>query len=110
MTPEAQRIAIAKACGWHRCESKEPCWHHKSSGGSGYNLPPDYLNDLNAMHEAEKGLTLLQFWKYADSLRGLCDARGLGRDEYIAATASQRAEAFLRTLNLWVEPTTATAP
>ena len=138
MTPEAQRIAIAEACGvkpmlveWMAkhptedsiclgCETKRDVflWLLDLPEGSPYKcyIPtpryryPDYLNDLNAMAEAEKLLTLLQFWKYADSLRGLCDARGLGQDEYIAATASQRAEAFLRTLNLWVEPTTATKP
>lgn len=43
MTPEAQRIAIAEACGWQLLGGM---WHHPIGG-----FIPDYLNDLNAMHE-----------------------------------------------------------
>lgn len=68
---------------------------------------PDYLNDLNAMHEAEKVLydknSCHRFWKYADVLKCLYPAN-LGIDTFIHATASQRAEAFLRTIGKW-EPT-----
>ena len=56
---------------------------------------PDYCNDLNAMHEAEKVLDLDQWHKYA-SLIGRHDYRNL-----LNATAAQRAEAFLKTLNFW---------
>lgn len=59
---------------------------------------PDYLNDLNAMHEAEKVLHLeIGLWG------GYCGF--LVKDNTwfsaVGATASQRAEAFLKTLNLW---------
>lgn len=58
---------------------------------------PDYLNDLNAMHEAEKVLTEDQARNYSELLRGF-QVVHFGA---IHATASQRAEAFLRTLGLW---------
>jgi len=53
---------------------------------------PDYLNDLNAMHEAEKFVK--NVWgKYVKTLNSFTDPA--------CATAAQRAEAFLRTLNLY---------
>lgn len=65
--------------------------------------PPDYLKDLNAMHEAEKVLNDDQWSTYADLLRLECGHCF----RLAAATAKQRAEAFLKTLNLW-QPTTPT--
>ena len=63
-------------------------------------LTPDYLNNLNAMHEAEKVLDIVaergDYWDYLSFITG-------GEDEMIYATASQRAEAFLRTLDKWEE-------
>ena len=61
---------------------------------------PDYFNDLNAVHELEKVLKLHQFWGYADLLSITVDT-SRGKDSYISATATQRAEAIGRTLNLW---------
>ena len=73
---------------------------------------PNYLKDLNAMHEAEaelwdKGLAM----EFTNQLVGIvCSARGFRRDKSTVddhlmclshATAAQRAEAFLKTLNLW---------
>jgi hypothetical protein len=59
---------------------------------------PDYLNDLNAMHEAEKML---------NSESGYHGIGGYGLylvalEHNVSATAAQRAEAFLKTLNLWI--------
>lgn len=59
---------------------------------------PDYLNDLNAMHEAEKVLTNEQYDIFALRLGPLTSMR---RRQYISATATQRAEAFLRTIGKW---------
>jgi hypothetical protein len=57
--------------------------------------PPDYLNDLNAMHEAETALDYNQ-------LREMEDSVSFQFAVYpFHSTASQRAEAFLRTLGLW---------
>ncbi len=65
----------------------------------------DYLNDLNAMNSA----VLQKFngpahegWAFIDNLRVAC---GIPHRSacmaLVCATAAQRAEAFLRTLNLW---------
>jgi hypothetical protein len=53
--------------------------------------PPDYVHDLNAMHEAEKVLDETQAEDYEELL-----------GEYgFHSTARQRAEAFLMTLGKW---------
>jgi hypothetical protein len=90
MTPEAQRIAIAEECGWKTGYRDPEAWHPL----------PDYLNDLNAMHEAEKMLVSLQWVSYSRRLQTLCDESVTWP---IHATASQRAEAFLRTIGKWKE-------
>jgi hypothetical protein len=55
----------------------------------------NYTHDLNAMHEAEATLTEDQLWIMARQIER--------NDEqwYFRATARQRAEAFLRTLDKW---------
>jgi hypothetical protein len=105
MTPEAQRIAIAEACGWTPWE--------KSTSGKFFTGPtgridhvvnlPDYLNDLNAMHEAEK--TLTSVLHYVQTIGEVVSrVYGDNRDAIrlsITATAAQRAEAFLRAVGKW---------
>ena len=102
MTDEQMRIAIAEACGWH--EEKEPegsafataWWHHNDRYPS-YLMPlPDYLNDLNAMHEAEKSIDAGLLAKYTTELLKVCG----GPMSVHFATARQRAEAFLKTKGL----------
>jgi len=90
MTQEEQRVAIAEACGWKTGYRDPEAWHPL----------PDYLNDLNAMHEAEKMLVSLQWVSYSRRLQTLCDESVTWP---IHATASQRAEAFLRTIGKWKE-------
>jgi hypothetical protein len=96
MKPKEQRIAIAKACGW---KVRKNAHLAKPQGGEWQYMDeiPDYLNDLNAMHEAEK-------WLIEDDQHAYgCYCIDL-QEEYgntVHLTASQRAEAFLKTLNLW---------
>lgn len=111
MSPEAQRIAIAKACGWqcHRPFMGGEHWYppnlHPLSNVIGYNLP-DYLNDLNAMAEVEKMIpddeSSTGRWGYIGHLIHITGAESLEvyREAFIlsSATAAQRAEAFLRTI------------
>lgn len=112
MTLDQQRIAIAQACGWTPESGVMPydgvefpwtIWH---KDGKTHNSCPDYLNDLNACHEMEQVLTSEQHIDHMEWL-GMCsDDYGQKIWAYVHATASQRAEAFLRTLNLWtVTPT-----
>jgi hypothetical protein len=95
MTPEEQRIAIAEACGWKTGYRDPEAWHPL----------PDYLNDLNAMHDAEKVLTVDQFEQYRWILWDICKQVRV-KDWYrcyLSSTAAQRAEAFLRTIGEWKE-------
>lgn len=49
MNPEAQRIYIAEACGWHGIDNKSALGPMGMFGPlRGYAMIPDYLNDLNA--------------------------------------------------------------
>ncbi len=99
MTPESQRIGIAEACGWKNVKQigGGELWHSVGDPPNSvhHELLPDYLNDLNAMHEAEKVLTGEQAWQYVQLLA--VDGDGW------CATAAQRAEAFLECLGLWKE-------
>lgn len=104
MSPDRQRIAIAEACGWTFCT--HPCCqkYHSPDTGSPHELP-DYPNDLNAMHEAEKVFDVKiesgdsPRYRYSRETYKVC---GMETQPF-RATAAQRAEAFLRTLNLWEE-------
>lgn len=113
MTPEAQRIAIAEACGWQRLlgdpwKSMDvvafmpPGWaisRFIARGEPAMYLEdlPDYLRDLNAMHEAEKACIYSNHATYVRFENILIELVG----QPLHATAAQRARAFLETLGLW---------
>ncbi len=124
MKPSEQRIAIAEACGatwghpvfnhdgkWHAHFAKNPFEFDSSWAGKAPPIAecvheldiPDYLKDLNAMHEAEKVLNDKQCDNYRNELDRLClsEHKTVVEDRVWHATAAQRAEAFLRTLGLW---------
>lgn len=110
MTPEQQRIAIAEACGWVPDVRGNGIWYAPKEHGP--KQLPDYLNDLNAMHEAEKVLRQNQFHfvDYYGNLFKVISGKshydgdiGYFGFELVNATASQRAEAFLRTIGRWIE-------
>ena len=120
MTHKAQRIAIAEAYGakWQkmvwfgdtvRVLSFRQLHDHCGLGPMRLDLPdgriiaadiPDYPSDLNACHEMEKKLTDGCFGtaKTYETLlaRIMPGPRGLWH-----ATATQRAEAFLRIIDKW---------
>jgi hypothetical protein len=109
MSPEKQRIAIAEACGYtwfpnpmlpgqkilalsteHAATNKLGSWV--------WALAPDYLNDLNAMHDAEMILSKDQHRWFCNHLRFLCD-----NDGAISSLADVRAIALLRSIGKWEE-------
>ena len=113
MNEEAQRRAIAEACGWDFDPLEAQEW---GSRGTWCKSPdndelwfhchvPDYLHDLNAMHDAWSALTMPQKANFAVGLNKLTGLENniCGWIHLIGATAPQRAEAFLRTLGLWAE-------
>lgn len=121
MSPEKQRIAIAEFCGWTILEPEvHPAityeWAYPPGKNSGTrDIIPDYTNDLNAIHEAEKllpwkdeGPATSQRRRYLMNLEsvisGLPDRHGERPNRVLSipfATAQQRAEALLRTIGKW---------
>ena len=118
MAPERQNEVIAELCGWKRVREDGMYWHPEKkiariAKGSKLwklrekmNLPmanvglPDYLNSLDAMREAEMTLKHPQDIEYADILADFFESI---QSLAVFATPAQRAEALLRTLNLWEE-------
>jgi len=106
MKPEQQRIKIAEACGWKVHPNDRFIVIPPNSPHSVQPLStiPDYLNDLNATHEAEKVLTPIQQALFVSKILQILSPSKFPQSfRIIHATATQRAEAFLRTLNLWEE-------
>ena len=117
MTQEQKRIKIAEKAGWrfhplteHLYSEQEKaeaimCWVRPGNDPWQMDRVPDYFNDLNAMHDAEKSLLngfedepeSSEPWSdYLTNLILACPAH-----LSYHATAAQRAEAFGLTLNLW---------
>lgn len=116
MTPEEQRIAIAEALGWkHEVRKRYAGRDNVAGWGLNAHLPdghkercfvtypgafPDYLNDLNAMRNAEDKLGFPAINRYCGALFEIC---GNDWTEAVHATAAQRAEAFCRVIGKWKE-------
>ncbi len=122
MTPLAQRLVIAEACGWVYCGS-DSCtpWYLSPQDAPLYSADPkpwreietrrrqlpNYPNDLNAMKEAEawmfnnKGLHFSRGYYETHLPNAVNGADGCWA--CVSATAAQRAEAFLRTIGKWEE-------
>lgn len=113
MKTEQQRIAIAQAMGWTDCEYVQQIGLCKGRAPDECIMQeiPEYLVDLNAIHEAEKILWEMDWghrYIFNDHLANVLKGRSVNRNEWDAeilldATAENRAEAFLKTLELWEE-------
>lgn len=103
MTDQELNAIIAEHCGWrfhrpdmaHLKHEATMCWIRP--GGSDWQLEqvPNYAGDLNAMHEAENGLTEQQMVTVSQYLH-----RQLGV-LWGFATARQRACALVKALRLF---------
>jgi hypothetical protein len=113
LTEQEKRIKLAEADGWD--ESPSGKWSN-----NGFILPdplnpPDYFNDLNAVHELEKMLLPDDAYYSQRNFYSSEVGRVTGNDNgqgwkplsndacfnILHATAAQRAEAIGKTLNLW---------
>jgi hypothetical protein len=121
MTKEQKRIKIAEACGLQVIDvpfipsqtksagcvftdAARTAWRKCFPNSCGVHGIPDYFNDLNAMHEAEKTLRPRQRDEYNENLETLVGPQDGWQSLYMwHATAAQRAESFLKTLNLLTE-------
>ena len=113
MKAEYQRVLIGEIHGWtfhppfdglsnidYKAEALA-CWVKPGNSPHQTEILPDYLNDLDAMHEVEKLLSVEQwisYWSFLEPL--VCRPNNT---PIIFATATQRAEAFLKTFNFWID-------
>lgn len=107
MDKEKQRAAVGEACGWKRIEWKGrneretfKGWH---SPDKKLLLLPDFLNDLNAISHAVSTLSPDDQFTWQHKLMVLVNDTGPKCGPFANANAAIRAEAFLKTLNLWTE-------
>lgn len=122
MTKTEINISIAKASGFNSIEFKRFAEKGRAgdrlmglkAGSINYRAIPNFAEDLNAMHEAEKCMMenhpgfkagehyphkdCVWFEKYEDILK-----MDLGYSSPVIATAQQRSIAFLKTLGLYWE-------
>jgi hypothetical protein len=89
MTDEQINAAIDKIKGFSDYECRCESCH------------PDWCNDLNAMHEAEKVILPKFSHFYANKLALITGVDCSDETAFFCATSRQRAEAFLRTLGKW---------
>ena len=113
MTNQRKIIKIAETCGW-RCIQESDYKPFGKAYLVGYNPDgsenlqklPDYFNDLNAMHEAEKVIEYMPDYLFflREVVGPFPDAESEWNDSWwqdvVRATASQRAEAFLKVKDL----------
>lgn len=99
MSPEKINQLIAEHCGW---TTDGKWWSHPTlpDNGGAEPYPPDYHTDLNAMHEAEETLHGITKEEYCCFLISE-NTENSSRWDCAHATASQRAEAFLKTIGKW---------
>ena len=121
MNDQKQLIAIAEFCGFTRTLLTGCGWVFKNPNGSVlYCDPdpkgaweidrlPDYLKDLNVIHEAVEKLNKAQSNEWPVQLRAIVlrerkaevRAGRLNDTHFYNATAAQRREALLRTIRKW---------
>lgn len=111
MNLEQQQIAIAEVCGLNniriaRTKDGDALVHGNET------LVPNYFSDLNGMHEAWHTLdSKHKRLVFHEQLRRKVITDGGHKNSTQGdidcccenATAAQRAEAFLRTFNLWID-------
>ena len=120
MTDQEINAEIAEYCGWRNIIEKDyqPFGTNEYIDGPSqvwvgihpeldadikeYEVIPDYCNDLNAMTEAEELLSNEQLQTYFSVLRPVVESTAKpGRGYVFTAKASQRAKAFVKTIEKW---------
>ena len=111
------RIRVAELTGWFHIEIRKPgidgrlCGYMKDADGNylfggGCSEIPRYNADLNAMREAEEQSTIFKSWRDTQRWMHFLALAVIGRPcesepdraFVLRATARQRAEAFVKTL------------
>lgn len=115
MTPHEINLAIGKSLGFAQCPTAicqgfppEYCYRKDTYIGE----LPDFYNSLDRMHEVEHSLYEELDLKYVTALAKIVQPDYEDKDRMfykssywtfllVCATSQQRAEAYLRTINLW---------
>jgi len=102
LADNVKQVKVAELDGWTQIVHPKGL----SRGDKGKRILcclPDYLNDLNAMHDAWQRLTYLQQVTYTEILASIVCETDNRNDwvwmDVINAIAAQRAEAFVLTLS-----------
>lgn len=104
MTDEQINIKIAGLCGWTFDPEELPDYPWFDKEGEGYKHCPNYAADLNACHEFEKTLAVVQQALFVSKLSQILTPILFPQSfRIIHATARQRCEAFLRVHSQWEE-------
>lgn len=121
MKANKQQMVIAEMCGWREAFPKHSPPHPETKRG-GILLPyywvneinharalqlPDYLNDQNAIYDAEEHFTYNQLLEYTHNL-AVVHLKAANRndwtyDAFVHIPANERAEALLKTIGKWEE-------
>jgi hypothetical protein len=117
MTLDEINIAIAEHCGWTDVSMRLTEYSDRGIIAPMGTDPvskwidiriPNYAGDLNAIHGAVNSLDQWRMADFPNELKGvILRQAGLnpsgfcGDFPFVQATAAQRAEAFLRTVNKW---------
>ncbi len=114
MDIKKQIVALGELSGWvhagsyfasqHRAEDFWTCpiGFLGATETSSYLGLPDFCHCLNAMHEVEKFLTYAQRFEYVRMLGKMLECEVFDLEYHTTfASAEQRAEAILKTLDRW---------
>lgn len=114
MTKERMRVVIAEWMGFEKCQHPlannctcngeiTPLMIHPTSRAQEF--VPNYPEDLNTIHEAERRMNINQLAQYADELDKICVPVHICPlthwEAVIMSTALQRCEALIRTIGRW---------
>lgn len=106
MHPTEQQTSIEEYLGWIRPRpSSRLAWHPHDPTTNEWNLklPPDYVNDLNAIHKAEGTIFKDEIiWRRYR----IDEMRFLWENDTRPLSAAQRCECFLRAIGKWATPAT----
>lgn len=113
MSPEKQRVALAEFAGWLEITPETtgviwPSVEYSNTSTAGFmylpgtkvgTMPPDYLRDLNAIHDLFQLFSDSQYESYRIQIRLI-----MHRDITLREpSASQKAEAILVAIRKWEE-------
>ena len=104
MTEQEQNIAIAQWMGWYNIGIEKDLPEYGMTGPGPLEKIPNYTQDLNAIHEAEKKLSHDQREVFLEWLGQEWDYCVTSQFEVAHATAAQRSEALLKTIGEWKCP------